>query len=44
MADESAITVGGCSTDSSVHLIKEIEKRFSVDLLNRQNSGFHSKG
>ncbi len=40
MADESAITVGGCSTDSSVHLIKDIEKRFQVDLLNRQNLAF----
>lgn len=40
MADESATTVGGCSTDSSVHLIQAIEKKFNVDLFNRQNLAF----
>jgi hypothetical protein len=40
MADETQSGVSGCSTDSSVHLIKEIEKRFSVDLFNRQNLAF----
>ncbi|MBK7434549.1 MAG: hypothetical protein IPI66_12075 [Chitinophagaceae bacterium] len=40
MADESATTVGGCSTDSSVHLIQSIEERFKVKLLDRQNLAF----
>ncbi len=40
MADESATTVGGCSADSSVHLIRAIENKFQVDLLNRQNMAF----
>lgn len=40
MADETATGVSGCSTDSSVHLIKNIEKNFQVDLFNRQNLAF----
>lgn len=41
MADESAFGgVSGCSTDSSVHLIKAIEQKFNVDLFNRQNLAF----
>jgi hypothetical protein len=35
MADETASGVSGCSTDSSVRLIKEIEKKFHVQLFNR---------
>jgi hypothetical protein len=35
MADESQTGVGGCSTDSSVHVIKEIEKLTGVQLFNR---------
>src|SRR5687768_16414714 len=30
MADESAAGVSGCSTDSSVRLIKDIEQKFDV--------------
>ncbi|MEN9684811.1 MAG: hypothetical protein RLZZ28_597 [Bacteroidota bacterium] len=40
MADETAATVGGCSTDSSVHMIQDIERRFKVDMFNRQNLAF----
>lgn len=40
MADESATGVSGCSTDSSVHIIKEIEKLFKVDLFDRQSLAF----
>ena len=40
MADETATSVGGCSTDSSVHLIKEMEELFKVDMFNRQNLAF----
>ncbi|MBS1497383.1 MAG: hypothetical protein JSU03_02940 [Bacteroidetes bacterium] len=36
MADETATGVSGCSTDSSVHLIKEIEKKYGVEMFNRQ--------
>jgi hypothetical protein len=36
MADESQTGVGGCSTDSSVHLVKDIEKNYNVDMFNRQ--------
>ena len=40
MADETASGVSGCSTDSSVRLIKEIENKYNVDLFNRQNLAF----
>lgn len=40
MADETATGVSGCSTDSSVHLVKEIEQRFKVDMFNRQSLAF----
>src|SRR6188474_2630621 len=36
MADETQTGVSGCSTDSSVRVIKEIEKAFSVNLFDRQ--------
>lgn len=42
MADETASTVGGCSTDSSVHLIKEIEQLYKVTMFDRQNLAFVS--
>ncbi len=40
MADETATSVGGCSTDSSVRLIKSIESRFQVHLFDRQSLAF----
>lgn len=40
MADESATGVSGCSTDSSVRLIKEIETLFKVNLFDRQLLAF----
>jgi hypothetical protein len=43
MADESAATVSGCSTDSSVRVIKSIEQTFQVSLFNRQLLGFVMK-
>jgi hypothetical protein len=43
MADESAATVSGCSTDSSVRVIKSIEQTFHVSLFNRQLLGFVMK-
>lgn len=35
MADETATGVSGCSTDSSVRLIKEIENTFGVNMFDR---------
>src|SRR5450432_954504 len=35
MADETATGVSGCSTDSSVRLIKNIEQDFQVELFDR---------
>jgi hypothetical protein len=43
MADETATSVGGCSTDSSVRLIKEIEQHFNVQLFDRQTLAFFVK-
>jgi len=43
MADETATGVGGCSTDSSVRMIKEIEQRMKVQLFERQNLAFYVK-
>src|SRR5436853_4806322 len=40
MADERATGVSGCSTDSSVRLIKEIEKKFGIDLFDRTTLAF----
>src|SRR5664279_1543711 len=44
MADEQASAVSGCSTDSSVHLIREMEKTFSVRLFDRQLLAFYING
>jgi len=43
MADESATGVSGCSTDSSVRLIKQIEEMCKVDMFNRQLLAFYVK-
>lgn len=40
MADEGKTGVSGCSTDSSVRLIKKIEEDFNVQLFNRQLLAF----
>jgi hypothetical protein len=40
MADETATGVSGCSTDSSVRLIKEIENTYQVNMFNRTNLAF----
>lgn len=40
MADETHVSIGGCSTDSSVHFIKEMEKRYKVSLLDRTQLAF----
>ncbi len=40
MADESHTGVSGCSTDSSVRLMKQLEEKFDVSLFNRQLLAF----
>jgi hypothetical protein len=40
MADETATGVSGCSTDSSVRLIKDIEQRFTVNMFDRTTLAF----
>jgi hypothetical protein len=40
IADETATGVSGCSTDSSVHLIKSIEEKYKVQMFDRQNLAF----
>jgi hypothetical protein len=43
MADENATGVSGCSTDSSVRLIKQIEELYKVNLFDRQLLAFKVK-
>src|SRR5437773_2467609 len=43
IADETATGVSGCSTDSSVRLIKEIENVFEVNMFDRTNLAFAMK-
>lgn len=40
MADESDAGVSGCSTDSSVRVIKALESRFAISLFDRQLLAF----
>jgi hypothetical protein len=40
IADETNCAVGGCSTDSSVRIIKQIEQDLKIDMFNRQMLAF----
>jgi hypothetical protein len=40
MADETGTGVSGCSTDSSVHLIKSIEEKYNAQMFDRQSLAF----
>jgi len=40
IADETQAGVSGCSTDSSVRIIKAVEERFKVNMFNRENLAF----
>ena len=40
MADEAATGVSGCSIDSVVRIIQQIEKQFGVEMFNWQNLAF----
>ncbi|MES2479606.1 MAG: hypothetical protein V4561_10990 [Bacteroidota bacterium] len=44
MADESSVSVSGCSTDSSVKVIKSIERQYSVNMFDRLSITFLRKG
>ena len=44
MADETASGVSGCSTDSSVRVIKQIEEQTGVHLFDRLNLAFYMDG
>jgi hypothetical protein len=43
MADEKATGVSGCSTDSSVRLVKNIEQEFGVNMFDRNTLAFYIK-
>lgn len=43
MADETAATVSGCSTDSSVRFVKSMEEQFHVSFFDRTSLAFFSK-
>ena len=38
--DESNASATGCSIDSSIHFIQELEKKFGVDLMDKMNVTF----
>jgi hypothetical protein len=38
--DEKLNNVSGCSIDSSVHFMQQLEKDFNVDLMNKMNTAF----
>jgi hypothetical protein len=40
IADETATGVSGCSIDSSVRIIQQLEKQFGVEMFNWQNLAF----
>lgn len=44
MADETTVSVSGCSTDSSVKVIKSIERQYSVNMFDRLNITFLRNG
>jgi hypothetical protein len=41
MVDEQFHTATGCSIDSSVHFIKELEQRYQLSLFDRSRVAFH---
>lgn len=41
MADEEVTSVSGCSTDSSVRLIKALEEEYKVSMFDRMNLAFY---
>jgi hypothetical protein len=43
-ADESAAEVGGCSIDSSVHFIRQLEQQFQISLFDRLTVAYRQNG
>ena len=41
-ADEEQVKASGCSIDSSVHFMKEVEKAFGINLFDRMNIAYRS--
>ena len=44
MADESKVSVGGCSTDASTRFIQQLESDYNVNLFDRQSLAFILNG
>lgn len=44
LVDEQQLNASGCSIDSSVKIIKEIESGFGIDLFNRTQIAFEEEG
>lgn len=44
MADESLVNVSGCSIDSSVRVIKSLERQYDIHLFDRMSITFFVKG
>jgi hypothetical protein len=44
IADETEVMVGGCSTDSSVRVVKSIERQYEVNLFDRMMMTFLVNG
>ena len=42
-ADEAQVKASGCSIDSSVHFMKEVEKAFGVDLFDRMQIAYSNE-
>lgn len=42
--DEAKVSASGCSIDSSVHFIKEIESRYNIDCFDRMNIAYEIEG
>ncbi len=43
VADETAVKASGCSIDSSVRLIRQIEQAFNINLLDRLNLAYRNQ-
>lgn len=44
MVDESVTSASGCSIDSSIRIIKQIEEKYNLDLFNRFNTVWRNEG
>jgi hypothetical protein len=43
-ADETLTRVSGCSTDSSVHMMQDLQRELGIDLFNRTLLSFYQEG